>query len=110
MDSNTDKLDLILEISNEIKELLFGNGFEDFRTNRKLKIQIIDKLLNIIDAIDDAGVLIADYIPAGKFEEIRNIKSELTSEANGISEEFIWQLCKHELMLLTKAIYSIHRR
>lgn len=110
MESNTEKLYVILEIADEIRELLFGHGFEDFRNNRKLKIQIIDKLLNIIDAIDDAGDLLADFIPVAKFDEIKSIKSKLISEANGISEEFVWQLCKRDLLLLTKAIGVINRR
>lgn len=110
MESNTDKLHLILEISDEIRELLFGSGFEDFRNNRKLKIQIVDKLLSIIEAIDAAGDLLADFIPVEKFEQIRNIKSKLISEAHGISEEFVWQLCKRDLVLLTKAISVINRR
>ena len=110
MGSNSDKLEQILEASDEIREILFGHGFEDFRTNRKLKIQITEKILSVIEAVENAGELLADFIPNEKYEEIRNIKTNLLLGTNGISEEFIWQLCKRDLLLLTKAIRTILRK
>lgn len=104
MDNKFEKLELILEIADQIKESLFGFGFEDFRTNRKLKISITAKLLLIIETIEEDDSIIVDIIPAEKFDEIRNIRKKLISGLTGISEEYIWQLCKRDLVLLVREI------
>jgi len=110
MDANLEKIESILEIADQIKETLFGFGFEDFRNNRKLKISVISEILLVIEAIEESGDILKDYIPVGKFDEIRNIKQKIVSGLTGISEEYIWQLCKQDLVLLTREIRKITRK
>ncbi len=107
MDTSIEKLELILEVADQIKENLFGYGFEDFRTNRKLKISITAKLLLIIESVEENSELLRDFIPVEKFDEIHNIRKKIISGMTGISEEYIWQLCKRDLILLCREIRKI---
>ncbi len=97
-------IDELLEIIHDIKEQLFGFGYEDFRTNRKLKIDITDKILNLIDIYDSNINNFNDIIPAENKNEIENIKNQLLKNEAGIDTQLLWNICKMNLNKYEKGI------
>lgn len=101
-----DIIDELLENILQIKELVFGSGFEDFRTNRKAKIEITEKIQNLFEIYDDNIIQFKNIIPVEVQNQIYNIKKELLKNDSGISEVYIWQLCKKEIPIFEKQILN----
>lgn len=94
----------IIEIIELIQEKLFGSAYEDFRNNRKLKIEITELTREIIELIDSNHQLINDFAIDFNWEEFNQITDNFISVDSGINEEVIWKFCKHNLRSLLKQI------
>jgi len=92
----------IQDLISSIDENLQGIGYEDFRINRKIKIDVVqsfEKILHCMNSIPDDSKSEYPDIP---WVEISNLKDKILSADSGIDEEIVWKAAKIELKQLNK--------
>jgi uncharacterized protein with HEPN domain len=97
----------ILERVDNISETLFGYAYADFRTNRKLKIEITHYLYELVELVETSTPILREYLGDEKFDDVENIKYKIISQESGISEEYIWKVCKKGLPVFSRELKKL---
>jgi hypothetical protein len=104
MAEQSDIISTTAELIELIQEKLFGSGFEDFRNNRKLKIEISGLLQDLLELFsENAHYFNANYADFN-WTDVSKFYYDFTVNANGINEEALWKFCKQNLRAFLKLI------
>ncbi len=107
MPKNTRIYDILYEISDLIDSILErtqGKGFQDYRTDRRAKIQIIEHFLAIqtlAESITSDEEILSPDIP---WQELQLITDDFHHFEAGIDDYAVWEKARHRLALLQKKI------
>ncbi len=104
MSEQSDLTNRTEELIELIQEKLFGSGYEDFRTNRKLKIEISGLLQDLLELFRLNSEYFTTTYSNFNWDNVNSFYSEFQVNANGISEDALWKFCKVNLRALLKQI------
>ncbi len=96
----------LAELIEEIQEKLAGIGFEDFRNNRKIKIETTNILQELLFLYEEKQVSINNALPENNWDEFDKFILEFIDYEGAINETKIWNFCKKHLRQLEKLIYK----
>ena len=89
---------------NQIEETLSGSGFEDFHTDRKKIISVVqsfEEIISAVNSIENDKKLRYTFIP---WTQIEDLKYNLCKSDFGIDAEEVWRTAKHDLKKIGKSI------
>lgn len=104
MAGQTDIVNRAIELIELIQELLFGFGYEDFRINRKLKIEVSGFLQDLLEELNINTDYFMKHYPDYNWTAVIDFYSGILVNEAGISEEAVWKFCKQNLRALLKLL------
>lgn len=104
MAEQTNIVNRTVELIEIIHELLFGYGYEDFRINRKLKIEVSGILQDLLEELNINTDYFIKHYPEYNWAAVVEFYSSILMSEAGINEEAMWKFCKQNLRELLKLL------
>lgn len=94
----------ILDSITIIEESLQGIGFDSYRTNRKIKIEVVQQFESIMSVVLNLPESIKEKYPELPWYLVYVTKVQFVDPQNGIKDEEVWNTAKKDLKKLRKTI------
>jgi uncharacterized protein with HEPN domain len=103
-------LNLILDHMSSIEEALQGMGFQDYRNDRKTKIEVVEKFAEIIELAEKIAFEEKQRMMDFPWENFISLRNRFINHDHGLNVEEIWNTSKRELKtyrkMINEALYS----
>lgn len=99
-------LDTVVDSISLIEENLAGIGFQDYKTDRKRMITVVNYFETILEALHEIPKEVREAHPEIDWTSFDGIREKIIHPEMGINEEEVWRIAKMKLMKLKKAINS----
>lgn len=90
-----------------IEELLQGIGFEDYRTNRKIKIDVMRTIEHILELNHQIDPEFKSQHSEIHWSAADFLKDQFIDANSGIKDDAVWKLCKHSFRQFKKSIDAV---
>jgi uncharacterized protein with HEPN domain len=100
-------LDEIFDSITIIEETLQGIGYDDYRTDRKKMITVVNNLENIIYLISKIPLEFKEVNPGVPWDEVDAFNSKILHGPSGIDEKEVWDIAKIKLFRLNKVLLTL---
>jgi uncharacterized protein with HEPN domain len=100
-------VDDILDAISAIEEVLQGMAYEEYRTDRKTKIYVVQNFEKIINAVNMISHEDKNAYPDIPWSDIESFQTKLISPNIGVDDKIVWKASKVELKHLYKLIKNV---
>ncbi len=97
-------LEKVVDSISIIEENLAGLGFQDYKTDRKRMITVVNHFETIIEALHQIPQQVKDEHSEIDWSFLDNFRERISDPHNGINEAEVWEISKMTLLKLKKAI------
>jgi uncharacterized protein with HEPN domain len=97
-------LDTVVDSISIIEEHLAGIGYQDYKTDRRKMIIVVENFETILEALHSIPQDIKDAHPDIDWESFDGFRARISDPNHGINEEEVWSIAKMKLTKLKKLI------
>lgn len=100
--------DDVLDLIETITETIQGFGFDDFRTNRRVKISVAGNLENILELLERLPNDFKEIHPDTLWNDVDEFRSRILQGNFSMDEKEVWHIAKVKLNKVEKMIKTLH--
>ena len=100
------QLNELLHLLKDIEEELAGHGFNDFSNNRKMIINTVESIENVVEFTGKLPDEFKQIYQDVKWNYLLKLNEIIVNKDTGLNESALWNFCKHELVQIRKSVQN----